>query len=203
MEDLVNEFATIRQDVATGTLDRAAPGKFVATVVQVLQNLDVGKYDHTPKVDEYLRTVESTAKVFPTDLRVVVPRVARAMYTLRNKRSIAHKNDADPNIYDLGLLFAQAQRILSELIRHIIKSDVHTANQMVQFVQRPISLIVEDFGNMRLVLQNLTAEKEALLLFHRYYPETVPSDQLHIDMQRRARTTVSNAIARLYKKKLI
>ena len=38
--DIVQEYKTIREDVATGTLGRAAPGKFVETFVQILQHLE-------------------------------------------------------------------------------------------------------------------------------------------------------------------
>lgn len=34
--DLVSDFLKIRRDYATGTLERASPGKFVETVVQCL-----------------------------------------------------------------------------------------------------------------------------------------------------------------------
>jgi hypothetical protein len=36
-DDVVGQFLEIRRDVATGTLGRASPGKFVETVVQVMQ----------------------------------------------------------------------------------------------------------------------------------------------------------------------
>jgi len=86
--DLINNFVQIRTDVITGTLERSAPGKFVETIVQVLQFLDDGQFDTTPKVDEYLRNLESRSTNLPEDLRVTLARVARASYTLRNKRSI-------------------------------------------------------------------------------------------------------------------
>jgi hypothetical protein len=38
--DLIREFLQIREDVATGTLGRSAPGKFVETTVQILQYLE-------------------------------------------------------------------------------------------------------------------------------------------------------------------
>ena len=63
--DLINSFVQIRTDVITGTLERSAPGKFVETIVQVLQFLDSGQFDTNPKVDEYLRTSESRSAAAP------------------------------------------------------------------------------------------------------------------------------------------
>ena len=45
VNDLVNNFLQIKQDVATETLERSSPGKFVETVVQVLQFIDEKKYE--------------------------------------------------------------------------------------------------------------------------------------------------------------
>ena len=55
-EDLVESYLTIRHDAATKTYGRAAPGKFVETVVQVLQYMATGSYDASPKVDDYLKS---------------------------------------------------------------------------------------------------------------------------------------------------
>ena len=58
-EDLVDAFLEIRRDVATGTLGRTSPGKFVESFVQILQQLSRGSYEPKPKVDECLRNAES------------------------------------------------------------------------------------------------------------------------------------------------
>src|SRR5215472_12773464 len=96
-EDLVESYVEVRQDVATKTLGRSAPGKFVETVVQALQQLESGTYETRPPVDAYLKGLESKATL-DDDLRLAMARVARSMYTLRNKRNIAHKGAIDPNL---------------------------------------------------------------------------------------------------------
>jgi len=87
--DLVNSFIQLKHDVATETLEKSSPGKFVETVVQVLQYMDENKYDESPKVDNYLKNLESQPINLPNNLRITLARVARASYTLRNKRSIS------------------------------------------------------------------------------------------------------------------
>ena len=89
--DIVKYFVQLRQDVATETLERSSPGKFVETVVQILQFLDSNKYDKNPKVDDYLRNLESKPTSLPDDLRITLARVARAIYTLRNKRGVKNR----------------------------------------------------------------------------------------------------------------
>jgi len=68
--DLAENFIALRQDVATSTLGRSSAGKFVETVVQVLQFLDAGAYDSKPKVDHFLRTAETKASSLDDGLRI-------------------------------------------------------------------------------------------------------------------------------------
>jgi hypothetical protein len=201
--DLINNFVQIRSDVATETLERSAPGKFVETVVQVLQFLDAGQYDRSLKVDDYLKNLEPRLANLPDDLRITLARVARASYTLRNKRSIAHKGGVNPNIYDLRYLYSASQWILSEIVRQALSTDMDTAGKLIEFVQIPVSPMVEDFGDKRLVLTVGTTEEELLTLLLHYYPVPVLASQIHRDMNRRAKPTISNAITAMYRKRLI
>ena len=201
--DLINIFLQIKSEVATGTLEKSSSGKFIETVVQILQFLDNGQYEKSPKVDDYLKNLDSRSAKLPDNLRITLARVTRASYTLRNKRSIAHKGDIDPNIYDLRYLYSASQWILSEIVRQTLSSDMNTAGKLIEFIQLPISLIVEDFGDKRLVLKAGTTEEELLILLLHYFPNYILVSQIQKDMDRRARTTVSNTITSTYKKRFI
>ena len=201
--DLVSSFIRIKVDVATKTLERSSPGKFVETVVQILQYIDENKYDKSPKVDNYLKNLEIQSNNLNDDLRITLARVARASYTLRNKRSIAHKGEIDPNIYDLSFLFSASQWILSELVRQVLSSDMDTAGKTIEFIQIPVSPMVQDFGERRLVLKAGTAMEELLTLLCHYFPEYVSVSQIRTDMNRRVRSTVSNVISSAYRKRYI
>ena len=201
--DLVKGFIQIWQDVTTQTLEKSSVGKFVETVVQVLQFLDSGRYDKGPKVDSYLRNIENQSTSLSDDLRLTLPRVARACYTLRNKRSIVHKGEVDPNIYDLNFLFSSSQWILSELVRQILSSDMKTAGKIIELIQIPINPIVEDFGERRLVLKTGTAEEELITLLFYYFPEYNSVSQIYRDMNRRPKSTVSSVISSAYMKRYI
>jgi hypothetical protein len=99
--ELVADFIKIGQDLATKTLERASSGKFVETFVQCLQQIANGSYDQKPNVDEYLNRKAELESKLPEDLRICAARIARAMYTLRNKRNVAHKGQMDPNTIDI------------------------------------------------------------------------------------------------------
>jgi len=204
--DLVNQFMSIRTDVATGTLERSAPGKLVETLVQILQYIDNGAYTKTFKsggIEDFLKNAESRPLNLPQDLKIVLTRVARGMYSLRSKRGITHKGAVNPNIYDLKYLFSAAQWVLSEIARHVLSTDMDTAGRIVEFIQVPASSLVEDFGDKRLFLREGTSMEELLILLFYYYPANVLATQLQKDMNRFARSTVSNTIISAYNKKFI
>jgi len=201
--DLVDSFLEIRHDVATSTLGRATPGKFVETVVQILQYLIQGNYRAKPKVDEFLRNIESSASDLDDGLRICAARIARAMYTLRSKRSIAHKNRIDPNIYDLRFLLSCAQWILAELVRLTSRVSVEEAGQLIERIITPIGGLVEDFGGKRLVHGNLTVREEILVLLRSYYPTERLSKQITEDLDRRSAGTVRTQLRAMWKDKLV
>lgn len=201
--DIFNSFMQIKHDTLTETLGRSSPGKFVETTVQILQFLDSGGYAEKPKVDDYLKNLESRQVNLSDDLKITLTRVARANYTLRNKRNIAHKGEVDPNIYDLRFLYYSSQWILSEIIRQILSYDMKTAGKLIEFVQIPINPLIDDFGDKRVVLRVGTAEEELLMLLLHYFPKFVMVSQIHKDMNRRPKSTVSNVISSTYSKRYI
>jgi hypothetical protein len=202
--DLAQEFLAIRQDVATATLGRGAPGKFVETVVQVFQALEQGgTYDKKPNVDAYLRGVESRSSSLPDGLRVCASRLSRAMYALRNKRSIAHKGEIDPNLYDLRLLFAGAQWVLAELLAEIAAISVEEAGRLIAEVELPVDGLVEAVEDRKIVHGNLTVPQEILILLMSEYPEPIARADVIASLDRRSAGSVRNAIKDLWKRKLL
>lgn len=202
-EDLVDSFLDIRRDVATSTLGRSAPGKFAESMVQVLQHLALGKYSKKPKVDEFLRNLETSAPALDDGLRICGARIARAMYTLRNRRSIAHKGDVDPNTYDLRFLLSAAQWLLAEIIRLTAGLPMEDAGRLVEGINTPVGGLVEDFGGKRLVHGSLTVREEALVLLHSYHPTPRLPKQVAEELDRRSAGTVNNELRKLWRGKLI
>ena len=202
--DLVDEFLQIRRDVSTSTLGRSAPGKFVETVVQLLQQLQTGSFERQPRVDEYLRALESGGGSLDDGLRMCGGRIARAMYALRNKRNISHKGRVDPNTADLRFLLAGAQWIVAELIRLTGALSMEEAGRLVEHVQIPIGGVVEDFGDRRIVvIRDLSTREELLVLLHSHYPDLVMGANLVSALDRRSPKTVRNSTSTLWQERLI
>lgn len=203
-EDLVAQFLDIRRDVATGTLGRASPGKFVETVVQVLQATEnAGKYDAQPKVDSYLKNLESRPSTLPDGLRICAARLARSMHALRSKRNIVHKSQVNPGVYDLRLLYSGAQWVLAELLALAsgVKGD-HAA-RLVAEVQLPVGELVEAIDGRRIVHAEMSVRDEALVLLMSSYPEPMTVPELSQSMDRRNPRSVRGAVTALWEEKLV
>ncbi len=202
-ESLVTEFMQIRQDIATGTLGRAAPGKLIETFVQILQHLETGAYEAKPDVDEYLRKLDTRAAALDDGLRICAARVARAAYTLRNKRAIAHIGAVDPNTYDLQLLLHASQWLITELLRGAAKVTMAEAGRLIEQVHEPVGGLIEDYGGRRLVLADLPTRDEVIVLLHRSYPDRVPLADLLTSLDRRTERAVKECLRRLWAGKIV
>lgn len=200
--DLVDDLLKIRRDCVTRTLERAAPGKFVETFVQCLQKIDTGSYEAKPNVDDYLgKKVENTS--IPEGLRVCAARVARSMYTFRNKRNIAHKNDVDTNTHDLLFTHQAATWIAAELLRQATGVSMQEAGTLIEILQAPVGSLVEEIDGTRLVHAKVPVKSELLILMHSYYPDAVPVDTVVKSMIRRSAATIRNRLRGLHANKLV
>lgn len=201
--DLADDYLQMRQDLGTGTLGRSSAGKFVETLVQVLEHLDTGAHSKRPNVDEYLRTLESKANTLPDGLRIIAARVGRSMYTMRNKRNIAHKGEVDPNRFDLEYLISGAQWILAELIRTTSGLPMQQAGALVEQVTAPVGVLVQDFGARKLVLAAMSIPEELLVVLHSHHPHAVTLAGLRASMDRRSAKRVQEASRKLWAAKEI
>lgn len=176
--DISVDFLKLRCDVATGTLERASAGKFVESFVQCLQEISSGEHSAAPKVDHYLKNcVESDIRL-PVGWRLCGSRVARSIYTMRNKRNIAHRAEIDPNIIDLDFTHHGAAWIMAELIRCATGITMDEAAALIRLVGAPVGTLVEEIDGVRMVHAKVSTRVEVLLLLHSHHPDWVGSPQL-------------------------
>jgi hypothetical protein len=203
-DDLVAHFLDMRRDMATATLGRSSPGKFVETVVQVMQAMEnAGAYDVQPKVDTYLKNIESRASTLPDGLRICAARMARSMYALRSKRNIVHKAQIEPGRYDLRLLYAGAQWILAELLALASGVNGDVAARLVVEVQLPAGELVEVIDGRKIVHAEMSVRDEALVILMTAHPEPITVTELSNSMDRRNPGSVRAMVGVLWKEKLV
>ncbi|WP_429815826.1 hypothetical protein [Ensifer sp. B1-9] len=200
--ELASDFVKLRRDCSTATLERASPGKFVETFVQCLQYISTGTYDVKPDVDGYLSKKAEQDNSIPEGLRICAARLARSIYTLRNKRNIAHKNPIDPNTVDLALAHQGAAWITAELLRNASGLSMGEAGALIAKIQTPVGTLVEEIDGTRLVHAETSVRGEILILLHSHYPDYVPVASILGSLRARSSGSVRNRLGELRTAKL-
>ena len=186
----------------TGTLERTSPGKFVESFVRCLCEISGKGNSELPPVDYYLDKLVEKEMDIPNDLRICGSRVARAIYTVRNKRSIAHRNPIDPNRIDLEFTYNAAGWIMAELIRCSSGNTMEEANKLVGIVTEPVELLVEDFDGEPFVLATVSTRIEVLLLLHQRFPELIYLNQFYKWIRKKP-TTIRGALLKMSNERLV
>ncbi|AZO04335.1 hypothetical protein [Mesorhizobium sp. M2A.F.Ca.ET.043.02.1.1] len=200
---LVGDFIKLRQDCSTATLERATPGKFVENFVQCLQFLASGTYDEKPDVDGYLSKKVENEVGLPEGLRICGARIARSIYSLRNKRNIAHKNPVDPNRFDLALAHTGAAWLVAELLRNATGTTMEEAGTLIELLQAPVGTLVEEIDGVRFVHAKTSVRGEILILLHSHHPERVPVSAVMRDLGTRKAGSVRNRLSELRAEKMV
>jgi len=199
---LVGHFIQLQRDAAAKTLERAVAGKFVEVFVQCLQWLASQKYDAKPNVDDYLARKAESETAVAEGLRIAGARVARAIYTFRNKRNIAHIGEVDPNSIDLAFTAHASAWIVSELLRVATGITMEEAGRLIAMVQAPIGQLVEEIDGVRLVHGKVTLEEELLVLLHSHYADYLPMKDILATTKQRNPGSVGNKLRNLVGEKL-
>ena len=200
--EITADFLKLRRDVATGTLERASAGKFVESFVQCLQAMSSGTHCGTLSVDNYLKNHVENDTTLPDGLRLCGSRIARSIYTMRNKRNIAHKGEIDPNRFDLEFTHHGAAWIMAELLRIATGITMEEAGALIELVRLPVGTLVEEIDGARMVHARVPMRLELLILLHSQYPTPVPSAQLVEWVGKNAASTRSR-LSELRKRRLI
>lgn len=200
--ELVTDLMKMRQDYATNTLERAAPGKFVETFVQCLQKMAQGEYDAAPSVDHYLDKVAPNQNL-PESLRITAARIARSIYTIRNKRNVAHKGELDPNLIDLAYAHSAGVWITAELVRVSASVSMEEAARLVSLLHTPVGALVEEIEGVRLVHADVSVVFEVLILMHSHYPDPLSLPAIQNSLSRRAPRSVANRVREMALEKLL
>jgi len=162
-----------------------------------------GKYDASPNVDDFLKNRVEQCTSLGDGLRICAARLARAMYSLRSKRNIAHKSNIDPNSHDLALLHAIARWVMAELLRNAQSIPMEEAGALVGLVHTPVGQLVEEIGGRRIVHGCASTKDEILVLLHSHYPDYVGLKSILRSLDLRQAASVRARLRELYAPRLV
>jgi hypothetical protein len=141
-------------------------------------SIDYNKIDFN---DIYKRLI-STKKASPEDeiLLLAVPQVAKSIYTIRNKKRVAHLKLIDPDYIDASYCSVAADWILSQLLTVAVgQVDEKAVTKLIRsLVEREVPLIEEFEDGTVKVLTSLSLADAILLVLYKRYPERITSHEL-------------------------
>jgi len=154
-------------------------GKFAEQVLRGLRNIVTGQVERSVNFERFVQDLENSPNTFGDEIRIIIPRILRGIYTLRNKRSVAHSGDIDPGFIDAGLCIAGADWTLSELLRkfHNYSEDQIEAI-MVSLIRKKVP-IVQKIGDDIVVLdKSVSGKTGVLLILYTEYPKWVEKEKI-------------------------
>ena len=131
-----------------------------------------------PGLDKLLPVLESSGGA--PSFRIHVPRAVKLIYDFRSKRDVAHLGKGvSPNFADASLVLGCASWILAEMVRIGHKTDIATAQAMVDgIVERRTPLLWNEGDVTRVLDPKLLFPHQVLLVLNRFAPERIGDRKL-------------------------
>jgi hypothetical protein len=119
-----------------------------------------------PTVDNLVKRLESTGGKDPA-LTVHIPRALHSIYTIRNKRDVAHLGpDVSPNLQDATFVVGVMDWVLAEFVRLYHQVSNNEAQQIIDgLVKREVPAI-QVFGSYPKLLKTVTLPEHLLILLY-------------------------------------
>lgn len=180
------------------TLTRA--GKFVEVVFQLLSNIAFDKTPERPNFNNLFNKLEGIPeKDKHVSIRVIIPRAALTLYTLRSKRGATHiNNKASPSFIDCTLAISICDWITSEFLRLYLVEDQSKVLQTINSISKlNIPLIEEIDGELIILNKNMIAKEQILTFLFQKYPDYVQRSELRKWVKNKSLRQINRAISEL------
>lgn len=182
-------------------------GRFSEGVFRMLQQATTGKYaalgKSLPTVDRLLTTLENVSGE-PDSIRLHIPRTLKLIYDIRNKRDAAHLSDGiDPNLQDATLVVGNMDWVLAELVRlyHDVSADA--AQTIIENLVTKEVPAVQEIAGHPVILKDLQAREQALLLLYRAGAQGATLDELAAWLRTNRKDHLKARLLKLDEQKLV
>jgi len=133
--------------------------------------------------DAELRRYENAAG--DESLRMLIPRVLKSIYNVRNKRGIGHLGLISANEMDSTLILYSVKWVLAEFVRLATGADPSATQKMMDsIVERRIGVLWKAGGVQRILEKNMSTKDQVLVLLFDSSPRTEEELQQIIEYKR-------------------
>ena len=180
-------------------------GHFVEAARRIIESELTGKF--TPisqKLNNFSEAVLKSYEQASGDesLRILIPRVLKAIYNIRNKRGVGHIGSVSPNEMDSTLILYSTKWVLAEFIRLASGIASDKAQAIVdKVIERRIELIWKHGDITRILAEKLKAEEKIIVLLFDESPQM--DEKLLAIIEYSNVTTFNKILKRLHSDRLI
>ncbi|MBV8855814.1 MAG: hypothetical protein JOZ02_02535 [Acidobacteria bacterium] len=180
VEHLLDDYLDIKQHFAFRKFrpSELNAGRFAESVLRLIQHLDNPPYTPfgTPlgNTDNIVRRVENNSGLHDS-LRFFIPRLARILLDVRNRRDVAHVGgDVSPNLSDSLFVSHSADWILTEILRIFYSCSVDTAKKIAESLNEiNVPVIADVNGFVRVQNTKLDYSSKTLAILYYKNPSKV------------------------------
>lgn len=175
VEELFKEFKNLKK--AFWNKDKVNVGlyggRFSEICIACIVNLYTQKAIDLNKInfDSYINSIINLPKQTAEDdiLTLNLPLVLKSLYTLRNKKRIAHIKTFDPNYFDINYIHDAATWVLSQIIISLVILDEKEIYEAINsLIEKKLS-IVQEFEDKSIMIfeKNVSFSDEILIALYR------------------------------------
>jgi len=210
-EELINALLSSYTEIESNFVHRKwkvselDAGHFVEAARRIVEHKLIGNYTAIGKdlpkfTDQVL--VQYEQRSGDETYRILIPRVLRAIYGVRNKRGVGHLGKVSPNEMDATLILYNVKWVLAEIMR--LESGLtpeETQRAVDRVVERQIALLWKDGDIVRVIDESMETRDQVLLHLNDSSPQT--ETDLREKCEYKNPTNFRKILKGLHQKKLI
>ena len=152
--------------------------------------------------ERILNTWENYGSAYDEVYRIIIPRCLYAMYCIRNKRGMIHRNHIDPNKMDANILLNNAKWILAEFFRLSSILSFEETERIIDSIMCKENSLIWDTGSVLRVLDTRMscADKVLCLLYIR---NSQTDTELRNSVEYKNPTQFRRVLKKLHKERMI
>lgn len=98
-------------------------------------------------------------------LRMLIPRILKSIYNIRNKRGIGHLGVISANEMDSTLILYSVKWVLAEFVRLSTGADPNSTQKLIDtIVERQIAVLWKQNGIVRILEEKMSAKDQVMVL---------------------------------------
>ncbi|MEM2609739.1 MAG: hypothetical protein QXM13_04480 [Candidatus Bathyarchaeia archaeon] len=188
-EQIINKviegYKKVKKEYLSGNYEEVVryAGKFCEAILALIESKVSGRSNLDKiRMEQACKRLESYPKSNAKDeiLLTALPRVARSVYTLRNKENVAHVKTVDPKFIDAVYCVTACDWMLSRIALLLLNADEKEVYDLINSILKKKIPLIEEFedGTIVILKKDLSRSDEILLTLYHYYPQRLSNSEL-------------------------